>query len=109
MLSKTRLLLIPTFAAGFLAASPMWATTAAAVSEDCTSWSSNSGQTGNVKCDSDSAVRHHRAVVTCMNSGGAKWKITGPWRSRNHVSSATCSTTGTAGVYAISVERNYHG
>jgi hypothetical protein len=62
-----------------------------------------------VKCDSHSGVRQHRAVVTCMNGGGVKWTITGPWRYRNHVSSATCSVSGTAGVVTISEERRMRG
>ncbi|WP_316739651.1 hypothetical protein [Streptomyces sp. MK7] len=108
MRNKTRLLLVPVLAAGLLATSTAWET-AAAASEDCSSWPSNSGQTGNVKCDSRSGVRQHRTVVTCINSGGAKWTITGPWRYRNRVSSATCSVSGTAGVFAIGQERRFRG
>ncbi|MEU1459218.1 hypothetical protein ABZ467_00755 [Streptomyces sp. NPDC005727] len=103
-----RLLLVPVLAAGLLAASGAWET-AAAASESCTTYPSNSGQTGNVKCDSNSGVRQHRAVVTCINTGGHKWTITGQWVYRNRVSSATCSVSGTAGVYSIGYDRRFRG
>lgn len=81
----------------------------AAAAEGCTTWRTDGGRTGNVECTDGGATRQHRAVVTCVNGGGTKWKITGPWRYRNRVSSATCSVSGTAGVYAISQERRNRG
>ncbi|MER6032610.1 MULTISPECIES: hypothetical protein [unclassified Streptomyces] len=104
---SARLLLVPVLAAGLLAASGAWET--AAASESCTTYPSDSGQTGNVKCDSNSGVRQHRAVVTCINTGGHKWTITGRWVYRNRVSSATCSVSGTAGVYSIGYDRRFRG
>ncbi len=88
-------------------------TTAAAASGDCTSWTSDSDQTGNVKCGAEpgSATRTHRAVVTCLSryGGGVKWEIKGPWKPHGRTSSATCSHNRAAMVVSISHEFSHHG
>ncbi|GGN95135.1 hypothetical protein GCM10011579_095350 [Streptomyces albiflavescens] len=107
MTNAPRSLLVSLLAAGLFA--PVTITTATAASGGCTSWLSNSGMTGNVKCTDGGGTSQHRAVVTCINGGGTKWTITGPWRYRGRTSSATCSTSGTAGVAAIDHERRNRG
>ncbi|MBJ6638542.1 hypothetical protein H4K36_12775 [Streptomyces sp. DHE7-1] len=54
-------------------------------------------------------MRRHRPVVTRFNTGGHKWTITGRWVHRDRVSSATCSVSGTAGVYSIGYDLRFRG
>ncbi|CAL9562470.1 hypothetical protein [Streptomyces sp. enrichment culture] len=109
MSSASRALVVTALTAGLLAA-PVTISAASAASGDCTTWVSNSGQTGNVKCTSPgAAMRQHRAIVTCINSAGHKFTVTGQWAYAGHTSSAACSAGGTAGVLGISYDRRMKG
>ncbi|MFF5535409.1 hypothetical protein ACFY71_23465 [Streptomyces cinerochromogenes] len=112
MSSAPRALAVTVLTAGLLAA-PLTigaAGAASAASGDCTTWVSNSGQTGNVKCTSPgTAMRQHQAIVTCVNGAGHTFTVTGQWAYAGHTSSATCSAGGTAGVLSISYDRRTKG
>ncbi|ROQ73010.1 hypothetical protein EDD95_5640 [Streptomyces sp. CEV 2-1] len=108
MPNARRSIFISALAACLLSA-PATMTTASAA-DSCKTWASNSGMTGNVKCTgANTATRQHRAVVTCFNDGGGKWKITGNWAYPDVTSSAICSTSGHPSVASITYERRNKG
>ncbi|MEV0446189.1 hypothetical protein AB0I84_39570 [Streptomyces spectabilis] len=76
----------------------------------CDQWVS--GYTGKSKCSggAGTGARQQRAKVTCIKPSGGKFVIYGNWVGYGgHVSSATCSPHGEAGVYKVETDSRTHG